>query len=163
MDTTELQPCHLLRLPAELRLQIYDHVFQIKTVHLWIDWNVYRWRSYTPTAPASLLFTCKTINQEAASAFYDKTTIHFSICDEFERPLSRYRRFSTLKELNASAFNRVSKLRLSLHTLTYPIFVQLLDHVNSWLQRLEFCANANAIEIQFEFWSTISDEDLYWI
>lgn len=157
------QRCFLLELPAELRLQIYDYIFQVKTIHIWIDWNVYRWRAYTPDGTIHLLRTCKTILREAAPVFYEKTTVHFSICDEFERPLSRYYRFSALKNLNATAFNHVSKVRLSLHTLTEPIFAQLLDHVHTWLTRLNFCANTRAVEVHFEFWSTISDEDLYWI
>lgn len=159
----EEQRCPLLELPAELRLQIYDYLYYVKTIHIWLDWNVYRWRAYIPDGSIYLLRTCKAILREAAPVFYDKTTVHFSICDEFERPLSRYYRFSTLQNLNAAAFNHVSKVRLSLHTLTEPMFEQLIDHVHAWLTKMDFCANTRAIEVQFEFWSTISDEDLYWI
>lgn len=161
MTAQAAQRSYLLELPAEIRLAIYDFVFPVKTIHIWIDWNVYRWRSYNPNGSISLLRTCRTIHEEAAPIFHNKTTVHFLVHDEFERPLSRYHRFSSLEALNANAFNLVSNVKLSLHTLTEPIFVQLLDHINRWLARLNFCAEARAIEIHFEFWSTIPDRDLF--
>lgn len=163
MSTPEKHRCYLLELPPELRLVIYDYFFLVKTINIWIDWNVYRWRSYKPNGSVSLLATCKTIFREATPVFYDRTTVHFSICDEFGRPLSRYHRFCSLKNLNANAFSLVSKVRFSLHTLTEPIFPDLLEHVLIWLGRLSFCVDVRAIEIHFEFWSTISDDNLLWV
>ena len=158
--TAAVERCHLLDLPVELRMQIYDYLIYPKTIHLWVDWNVYRWRAYVPVGAVALLASCKTIHGETRPIFYDRTTVHFLIHDEFERPLSRYRRFSSLEDLNANAFKHVSKVRMSLHTLTEPIFHRLIKHMNGWLSRMNNCSDAKALEIHFEFWSTISNDDL---
>lgn len=161
--TTFSQPerCRLLELPAELRIAIYEHAFPPKTVHVWVDKNVYRWRSYIKKSAVALLATCRQIAAEATPVFHDNTTVHFSICDEFERLLSRYHRFGPLETFNTGSFNHVRKVHLSLHTLADPIYDLLLHHIRGLLARLSFCADIRSIEVHFEFWTNISDANLF--
>jgi hypothetical protein len=91
--------CYLLKIPAELRLQIYEHLFAdiILTVGLGAGSNaVYAGGFVTTRHPQrpkdekltgalnSLARTCKVLEEEAISAFYDTLTVRILLPNAFQ-------------------------------------------------------------------------------
>jgi hypothetical protein len=68
----------LLRLPAEIRIIIYDFAIEDVTVRIntpgYFVWN--KWLK--PSCSAALVHTCRQIRHEARSIFYAKTTFNIS-------------------------------------------------------------------------------------
>lgn len=129
---------HLLSLPAELRLQIYGHLFanapQARTLHIFED-RVYRWipSRRTKASKGSILYVCRLLYLEARLPYIQST--HFSLTcwgspldfqDRFEElgtlqdfPLARIRKLKLT--LEAGSDTDVSPLRFSLRELRYAL------------------------------------------
>lgn len=83
-STAEAAPemrCHLLRIPPELRLRIYDYYFgETKpcTVYAWPDVDI-EWKhdskDQADARGSQLLFTCKTISHEARPVLLASTEL----------------------------------------------------------------------------------------
>lgn len=72
MATIPTQQSHLLGLPTELRLKIYEYVF---------EGHIIDFHHFSPLdekqAPPGLLITCKQVYIEAVEVFYSSATIGF--------------------------------------------------------------------------------------
>jgi len=83
---TKTTPCHILRLPPELRLHIYDHLFGQKThLSVYVLDDVYidseSKTSQVCSDAIALLRTCKLIHAEASPIFYDAVTLRIWLED----------------------------------------------------------------------------------
>lgn len=82
-------PCHLLNLPPEVRLLIYEHCFPVQDLLVWqinideIAATRISTHSQTPSSPnifsdvLALLCTCQTVFSEAAPILYRKQHFRF--------------------------------------------------------------------------------------
>lgn len=99
-----------LKLPAELRIQIYSHILKFPGA---IDAD-YFWNK--PSIDLSLLRACKQINREASHFFYNTNTFCFlEGCDEFQEDhnaIFDHRIYHWMR--NLSMANRLSVHRLQL-------------------------------------------------
>ena len=104
-EATQYSSCYLLKLPAELRLRIYEHVLTHDGAFLWL--NTYgRWSSWSQEISLNqdakaLLKTCRIINQEATPILYKKVHFRLHVDGKIGAPstyLSRAGRFIQLVE-----------------------------------------------------------------
>ena len=93
-DDGEMERCHLLELPPELRLRIYDFYSGgiqtfciVSTQNPFCDsaWHVYaQWerqldeKSNQPSAGSNILRTCRTVYNEALPILHERTCAEFS-------------------------------------------------------------------------------------
>ncbi|KAK3072113.1 hypothetical protein LTR53_007421 [Teratosphaeriaceae sp. CCFEE 6253] len=82
---TDVEPCHLLALPAELRSEILEtllldeddedeSVVHVADRHVFFeDWHHKTWQ------PPAILHTCRQLRNEAATIYYAANIFHFSI------------------------------------------------------------------------------------
>jgi hypothetical protein len=71
-------PCHLLALPAELRLQIYTSVLA-PTGTLYLHRTPTKRHAITPSITPALLATNRQIHAEATGVLYTENTVHIAI------------------------------------------------------------------------------------
>jgi len=128
----------LLSLPAELRLQIYDHLFadrpQARTFYVFGD-KLYRWPPWKPSkAPkCAILYVCRLLYLEALPSYIEATQFSFTCWgpapnfkDRFKGlgtlydfPLARIRRMKLI--LEATSDEDVSALTFSVRELMYAL------------------------------------------
>lgn len=115
-DSAHIQRCLLLELPAELRMQIYEHVYNVPCSPQFflrddksIQQPLHRWFSHEGIA---LLRTCSTIHREALSVVYNHATFRIQIYIGSGWPT-----YYTIGPLSSSnpLFARMQKAEITLH------------------------------------------------
>ena len=125
-DNLDAQPGgHLLKLPSEIRLLIYEHIFPPHKVDIhapradqWADHNDRHARS----ADIAILTTCRTIYAEAAPVLYENTEFYISFAcsgrDLISMKLGKHRIYARLlQDLQGrvrSLFSMARKVSLSI-------------------------------------------------
>lgn len=102
------QPCHFLRIPAELRLKIYRFLFKCE-YKIYLNRSHFRWL-LTP------LRTCRLIYREASDVFYRENTFTVK-CHDF----GDHHYFDSLNVVTSRSIYR-------LHLVVFPILVHYDAH-----------------------------------
>ncbi|KAK4924792.1 hypothetical protein LTR49_008241 [Elasticomyces elasticus] len=86
----KVPPCHFMKLPPELRLEIYGYVWsEKKRIKILFDFNgkVVRDGSLGPTNVTRLQSTCRLIHHEAVPVLYGSITFDLRSVDRIIEPL----------------------------------------------------------------------------
>ncbi|KAK5691865.1 hypothetical protein LTR97_011036 [Elasticomyces elasticus] len=142
--------CHLLELPAELRVRIYESVYdQDKVVDLYIfnkQGTVLRAESSDPTRDQtmrhlpSLLKTCTLLSREANPVLYQ--SLQFSVCidSEFGSPLNAGHLTELCSIHGCLFFRNVQRLRLLIRIRNYVMSARANEYLGLIWGGRETCA-----------------------
>lgn len=159
----------LLKLPAELRETIYEHVFRGLIYEGDVDGH--RAKPYNTTEPLALRQTCRQIRHETREAFYKSTIFHFEnintlyslldivgseVCGSI-RNISASGRLSF--ELEDHAVRKVHILNCPMLPRLENIHIRFIRRVTSDVDNLRrhICRMFGAQEVQMHFHSKDGD------
>lgn len=137
MAASQPQTCHLLRMPRELRDEIYTHYFiGDDGYHHHPDTNTLRYLDGT-AIDVALLYTCKQVAAEATEFTFSKNTIKFKthiavitgvegvIGSSLQSTVSHYN--GVLRRLGQQ---KIGAFRIAIDAYGRSIFIHICKHMN---------------------------------
>ncbi|KAK4894675.1 hypothetical protein LTR27_007063 [Elasticomyces elasticus] len=142
--------CHLLELPAELRVRIYESVYdQDKVVDLYIfnkQGTVLRAETGDPTRDQamrhlpSLLKTCTLLSREANPVLYQSLQLSVCIDSEFGSPLNAGHLTELCSIHGCLFFRNIQRLRLLIRIRNYVMSTRANEYLGLIWGERETCA-----------------------
>ena len=160
MDSTQAAPgetstCALLDLPAESRVNIFEHCFPPSERELSACDHICResHAAAVPTLPVALLQTCKWIQFEASAILYENTTFNIHIYTHLGHLVDKRDYLGQTSDF--LALRRVRRVKLHPFATSAEKTFKFVYSVRKVLEALDYCRAVKDLTLHF---SRISDK-----
>lgn len=147
--------CYLLEMPPELRLNIYDILFDPQQYVFFIGNEIYYEREYISGAltvhGTMLLQTCREIHQEAFPVFYDKCLLRIYCMDDLNTMYNSEHRREMDTDGLAMALKCARKVKVIVQRNSDETISGLTSSITRVLSQLEFGRSLRDLELLFGF------------
>lgn len=143
MTSSTSEPCRFLELPAELRLSIYEYVFETGPCGLLVAEYVYKDTIGSYFRDTALLYTCRAVYAEARFVLFDRTDFTITFWDQNAVP----RHHQLLHD--SSVLDHLGKVRIVGVLGTSENYELVVKSAQEFLVKTDQCRKMRRVRLEF--------------